>query len=164
MGPFIPQLPKHTAALRDLLKKDRELQWTDNYEMAFKNLNNALKEQSALVYFNPNKKSVIQVDASSRVLRSILLQNGQPIAFASRSPTETEQRYANIAQEFLAVAFGYQRFHTYVYGRRFTVESDHKTLEMITRKNLMAAPLRLQRMLLEIQGYDMDIKYKPEDP
>ena len=61
----------------------------------------------------------------------------------------------------LAVVFGCKRFHTYVYGKHFTVESDHKPLEMIAHKNLSASPPRLQRMLMEIQGYDVRIMYRP---
>ena len=48
--------------------------------------------------------------------------------------TDTEQRYANIERELLAVVFGCERFHTYVYGKPFVVESDHKPLEMIQKK------------------------------
>lgn len=47
---------------------------------------------------------------------------------------------------------------TYLFGKRFVVESDHKPLEMIHLKNLTAAP---PRMLLRIQGYDLTVKYKP---
>ena len=59
----------------------------------------------------------------------------------------------------LAVVFGCERFHTYVYGTRFTVESDHKPLEMIVLKNLADAPQRWQRLLLRIQPYD--VRYRP---
>ena len=48
-----------------------------------------------------------------------------------------------------------------VLGRPFTVESDHKPLEMIHQKSLASAPPRLQRMLLQLQWYDMVIRYKP---
>ena len=61
----------------------------------------------------------------------------------------------------LAVVFGCERFHTYVYGTRFTVKSDHKPLEIIILKNIAAAPQRLQRMLLRIQSYDVHIRYRP---
>ena len=92
---------------------------------------------------------------------AVLLQEGRPIAYASKSLTDTEKRYANIDRELLAVVFGAERFRTYVYGKHFVVESDHKPLEMIQLKNLMAAPTRLQRMLLRIQHYDITIKYRP---
>ena len=57
--------------------------------------------------------------------------------------------------------YGCEKFHTYLYGRTFMVETDHKLLEMISMKNLIAAPARLQRMLLWLQQYDMTITYRP---
>ena len=89
------------------------------------------------------------------------MQEGKVIAFASRALTDTEKRYANIEREMLAVVVACEKFHSYIFGKKITVESDHKPLEMIHLKNLTAAPPRLQRMLLRIQGYDMTIKYKP---
>ena len=79
----------------------------------------------------------------------------------SRALTDTEKRYANIEREMLAVVVACEKFHSYLFGKRFLVESDHKPREMIHLKNLTAAPPRLQRMLLRIQGYDLEIKYKP---
>ena len=83
------------------------------------------------------------------------------IAFASKTLTPTEKRYANIEREMLAVVFGVERFHTYIYGCCFKVESDHKRLEQIQLKNIGQAPPRLQRMLLRIQPYNLKIKYRP---
>ena len=94
-------------------------------------------------------------------LGACLLQDGQPIAYASKSLTDTETRYANIERELLAIVFACQRFNTYVLGRPFTVESDHKPLEMIHQKSLASAPPRLQRMLLQLQRYDVTIRYRP---
>ena len=53
------------------------------------------------------------------------------------------------------------KFHTYLYGRIFIVEMDHKPLKMISLKNLTAAPACLQRMLLCLQQYDLVITYRP---
>ena len=103
----------------------------------------------------------LQVDASNKGLGTVLLQEGKPIAFASKALTEMEQRYANIERELLAVDFGCERFRTYLYGCKFQVKSDHKPLEMISLKNLIAAPPRLQRMLLRLQEYDLSIIYRP---
>ena len=61
----------------------------------------------------------------------------------------------------LAIVFACQRFNTYVLGRPFTVESDHKPLEMIHQKSLASAPPRLQRMLLQLQRYNVTIRYRP---
>ena len=53
----------------------------------------------------------------------------------------------------LTVIFGAERFRTYVYGRSFTIKSDHKPLESISQKNLADTPAQLQCMLLCLQGY-----------
>ena len=113
-----------------------------------------------LHYYDPSKKSVIQVDPSSRGLGAALIQEGKPKAFASKSLTEIELCYANIERELLAVVFGCERFRTYIYRCAFEVESDHKPLRMTCPKNLTAAPPRLQRMLLKLQEYDIVIKYR----
>ena len=104
---------------------------------------------------------IVQADASLRGLGACLIQDGKPIAFASKSLTGAESRYANIERELLAVVFACIRFNTYLQGRRFTVQSDHKPLEMIHLKSMHNAPPRLQRMLLQLQKYDMKIEYKP---
>ena len=103
----------------------------------------------------------IQVDASQVALVAALLQDNKPIAFASKALTDAECRYANIEREMLAVVFGVERFHTYVYGWSFMIESDHKPLESISRKNLADMPAWLQCMMLHLQGYDLTIHYCP---
>ena len=103
----------------------------------------------------------MQVDASKNGLGAALIQQGEPIAFASKSLSDTEKRYANIKWELLAVVFTCEGFKTYLFGCEFIVESDHKPLEMIALKNLVAVPPRLQRMLLRLQTYDCTIKYRP---
>ena len=54
-----------------------------------------------------------------------------------------------------------EKFHTYVYGRRIVVETDHKPLEPIFKKPLNAAPPKIQRMLLKLPKYDLDVPYLP---
>ena len=88
------------------------------------------------------------------------MQNGHPIAYASRSLTNTETNYAQIEKELLAIVFGVEKFESYLYGRRFTVESDHKPLEPILKKSVLSAPKRLQRMILRLQRFDFEITYK----
>ena len=74
---------------------------------------------------------------------------------------DAETRYANIERELLAIVFACQCFSTYLLRRSFVAESDHKPLEMIAMKNFVNVPPRLQRMLLELQRYDVTIKYRP---
>ena len=161
LSAFIPNLSEHTTPLRLLLRKDSEFQWHPEHKKAFEKLKQLICNASQLTYYDPKMPAVIQVDASQNALRAALTQNGNVIAYASKSLTDTEKRYANIEREMLAYVFGAERFDTYIFGREVIIESDHKPLEMIARKNLASAPVRLQRMLLRLQRYDYTIRYRP---
>ena len=166
MSSFIPNLSDKTSVLRDLTKKETPWSWTPNHETAFKAIKDQICNTVTLSYFDQALDTRIQVDASTKGLGAALVQIDERgrekiIAFASKALTPTEQRYANIEREMLAVVFGAERFHVFVYGSSFIIESDHKPLEQIQLKNISQAPPRLQRMLLRIQPYEMRIKYRP---
>ena len=163
MGNFVPHLSHHTEPLRAMLKQDALFVWDQVANDSFQRIKHLIAKTAnqPLRYYDRTKPVTVQADASQRGLGACLLQDGQPIAFASKSLTDTETRYANIERELLAIVFACQRFNTYVLGRSFTVESDHKPLEMIHLKSLASAPPRLQRMLLQLQRYDVTIRYKP---
>ena len=167
LSPFIPHLSDQTAPLRDLLRKDVIFTWTSTHHKAFQSLKDSIASTSSLHFFNPAYETKIQVDASTKGLGAALIQvdpskpdEERVIDFASKSLTQTESRYANIEREFLAVVFGAEKFHTYIYGKKVIIESDHKPLESIHLKNLAQAPPRLQRMMLRLQQYDLEIKYR----
>ena len=161
LSPFIPGLSTLTAPLCKLLKKDKDFSWNCTYDAAFQQVKEAVISDTTLRDFDPSLPVTIQVNASQVGLGAALLQNGKPMAFASKTLTETECWYANIEREMLAAIFGAERFQMYVYGRSFTIESDHKPLEAISQKNLADMPICLQCMLLHLQGYDCTIHYHP---
>ena len=84
----------------------------------------------------------------------------EPLAYASRSLTPTESKYAQIEKELLAIVFGVEKFESYVNGKRLKVGTDHKPLESILKKSLLSAPRHLQRMLLRLQNFDFEVEYK----
>ena len=94
-----------------------------------------------LRYYDRNKPLTLQCDTSLKGLGACIIQEGQSIAFASKSLTDMETHYANIERELLAIMFGCKKFHTYLYGRTFIVETDHKPLEMISLKISLQAQL-----------------------
>ena len=161
LAPFIPNMSENTATLRELLRQDTEFTWNESYDAAFQCIKQLIAVDVTLRHYDVTRPVEIHVDASLRGLGAALVQDGKPVAFASKALTPTEQRYANIERELLAIVFGVERFHTYVYGRTFTVYTDHKPLEQIQRKTLADAPVHLQRMLLRLQGYDCTIVYRP---
>ena len=135
-SPFIPGLSTLTGPLWELLKKDTDFIWNCTYDTAFEQIKEAIISDTTLRYFDPSLPMTIQVNASQVGLGAALLQNGKPIAFASKAITKTEHWYTNIEREMLAAVFGVERLHTYIYGQSFMIESDHKLLESISRKNL----------------------------
>ena len=161
MSPFIENLAQKAAPLRDLLKKDSLFLWEEHHQKCFMTLKDAVSEDATLVYFDTSTTPVLETDASIKGLGVTLLQNDKPVAFASKTLTDAETRYACIERELLAIVYGVERFHTYLYGKEFIIKTDHKPLVMITQKPLTRAPPRLQRMLLRLQQYDFKIEYKP---
>ena len=78
-----------------------------------------------------------------------------------RALTDGKTRYAQIEKELLAIVYGCDHFEPYVYGREVVhIETDHKPLEMIVLKPLDSAPKCLQRMLLQLQKYNVKVEYK----
>ena len=155
MSAHISHLSDLTAPFRELTKKDVDFTWTSTHQQAFQKLKSAVSEATTLCYFNPEFKTKLQVDASKRGLGAALIQidpvhpqKERIVAFASKSLSEVESRYANIERKLLAFVFGIEKFHTYVFGSNVLVESDHKPLETIVLKNIAQAPPRLQRILL----------------
>ena len=139
---FIPHLSSNTEPLRALLKKENCFAWDENTNTCFQKIKSQLQKAllRPLRYYDRTKLVTLQCDASLKGLGACIIQDGQPITFASKSLMDTETRYANIKRELLAIIYGCEKFHTYLYGRTFIVETDHKPLEMISLKNLTAAP------------------------
>ena len=138
---FIPKLADQTAPLRDLLKENVEFVWNSSHSKAFQKVKSMICTATTLAYYDRNEPVVLHVDASIKGLGAALFQNNRPIAFASKALTPAETRYANIERELLAVVYGCEKFHSYLYGRSFVVKTDHRPLEQI-HKNLMQAPPR----------------------
>ena len=161
MVTFLNRFIPNTTALLELLKNDIHFSWDEEQQQAFQQIKTAITQPSSIAYFDKDKPCEVQCDASLKGIGVCLLQNNNPIYFASKSLTETESRYSNIEREILGVVFALTRLHQYTFGRHITVISDRKPLESISSKNLNMCPRRLQRMLLRIQGYDYDIQYRP---
>ena len=158
---FLPRLSDLCEPLRRLTDNNAEWKWTKVHDEAVETIKHLISCAPLLRYYRLEDEVTIQCDASQTGLGTVLLQNGQPVAYASRSLTKTEQRYAQIEKECLAIVFSCERFSQYLLGRnKITVQSDHKPLETIFKKPLFSAPKRLQRMLLRLQGYSLDVKYK----
>ena len=90
------------------------------------------------------------------------MQLSQPVTSASRAPTLAERKYSQIRKELLAQVFSMEHHHHHhVYVRKVILWTDHKLLISISWKPLASVFKRLQRLLLQLQQYDCEIRYKP---
>lgn len=140
--------------------KDTSFVWEVHHEEALKRIKQVLQSPPVLRLYDVNKPVTLTVDASSKNLGAALLQEGQPIAYGARALTKSEQNYPQIEKEALAIQFGCKKFHEYVYGKDLTVESDHKPLETIFKKNIQSAPARLQRIMFNLAPYAPNVIFK----
>ena len=161
LAKFCPGLSVLTSPLRDLLKREVEWTWDQSHQLILKHLKETITNVPVLRLFNPNDPVTLSVDASPYGLGAVLLQAGQPVEFASRTLTETQTRYAQIEKELLAVQFGLQHFHHYVFGQTVQVETDHKPLIGLVDKPINQCTPRIQRMRMQLQTYDYRLSYTP---
>ena len=133
--------------------------WSAACQEAFIKVKKNIAEAPSLIYFNPDKELVLQVDSSKDGLGATLLLDGKPIEYASQAPTSAEPNWAQIEKETLAVVFGLENFDQYMYGRKVIIENDHKPLAAILKKPLSQAPKRPQAPILQLDRYDVDFHY-----
>lgn len=161
LAKFLPDLSEISEPLRRLTHKNVVWLWTHEHTKSFEAIKDRVITAPLLRYFDPQLDTEGQGDASEKGLGFALLQNGQPITYASRALTPAETRYSQIEKELLAQVFGLERNHQYVYGRKIRLWTDHKPLISINNKPLASCPKRLQCLLLRLKQYDVQLLYKP---
>ena len=147
--------------LRDLLKNDTAWVWDAQHENCLSNIKKLVSSSPVLKLFDPSEPVTLSVDASQKGLGAVIFQAGRPLEYASCTLSETQQRYAQIEKEMLALQYGMKHFHQYLYGQTFIAESDHKPLLGILRRTIAELSPRLQRMRLRTDPYDFQLVYRP---
>ncbi|KAL3969328.1 DNA (cytosine-5)-methyltransferase 3B [Sarotherodon galilaeus] len=165
-GRFIPNLASLLKPLHNLLRKEEAWKWTASCQEAFQKAKDSLTASEVLTHFNPKFPIQLACDASPYGVGAVIshiLPNGEerPIAFASRTLNTAETNYAQLEREALSIVFGVRKFHQYLYGRKFTLLTDHRPLTTIlgpyTGIPSLAAS-HLQRWALILSGHSYDIK------
>lgn len=168
-GKFVPRLHQIKHPLEQLLKKNTTFYWTESQEKAVKQVKDIMLSPLLLEHFDPTKTIIVAADASSTGIGGVLLQRDskgieRAVYHMSQSLTETQQNYSQLEKEALALVSAVERFHKFIYGRHFILQTDHKPLLALLRtentkglKQMAAA--RLKRWALRLLGYDFSIEY-----
>jgi len=114
-----------------------------------------------LAYFDGRKKSTLSVDASKYGPGTVVFQNDHPIGYCSSALTTTQKRYSQIEKELLAVVNGCKKFHYFLYGTDFTIETDHKLFLGLMNKPIPSLLPRHQRMMMELLRYNFKLVHVP---
>ena len=165
LAKFIPELASMNEPLRQLLRKDTQWNWDTPQEEAFQRIKEKLMSPEILTHYDPKKTCIIAADACQNGLGAVLLQvddlgNRRPVAYASRSLTETEGRYAVIEKEALAATWACDKFSDYILGTEFTLETDHRPLvPLLSSTDLSKLPPRILRFRMRLMRYSPTVVY-----
>ena len=135
-GKFMPNLATVLHPLNQLLRADTKWKWTSDCTEAFEAAKKMLASAPVLVHYNPELPLRVAGDASSYGIGAVMSHvfpdgTEHPVAFASRTLTSCEQNYAQLEKEALSLIFAINKFHTYLYGRKFTLITDNEPLAAI---------------------------------
>ena len=107
----------------------------------------------ALPYFDVSAETTLQMDASKKGLEACLILKGKVVCYAFRALTKTEQNYQNLEQEALGTIWGMEKFHCFLCGKKFTLETDQKPLVSIYKKHMVDISPRVQRLIVRSFPY-----------
>ncbi|CAH1243923.1 GIN1 [Branchiostoma lanceolatum] len=162
---FIANMANVAAPLTDLLKKNQpnHINWTPQCAAAFNKLKEALRHEPVLKIANHDKPFIVQVDACDNGIGAVLSQRDaagcdHPIAYRSRKLTDRQRKWSTIEKECYAILFATEQFRYYIYGRPFTVQSDHKPLTWLGQ--LRDKNRRLMRWSFLLQEHDIVFEHK----
>ena len=161
LSKFSARLSELALLIRELAKRKVAFNWSPEHQAAFKLVKKEIAVAPILAYYDPKKTTVLQTDASINGLGACLLQDEKPVYFASKALTEAQRGYVAIDLESLAVAWTMEKFHHFLYGNHFLLETDQKPLEIILSRSLNQVTHRLQRILISTFTYNFNVHYLP---
>ena len=159
---FVEKFADLAAPLYDLTKKTAKYKWSSDCQTAFDALKESLTTTPILAYPRDDCEFLLDTDASDRAIGAVLsqIQDGKErvIAYYSKMLSSTERNYCVTRRELLAVVKATDHFRQYLLGRKFTVRSDHSSLQWLT--NFATPENQLARWLEKLSEYDFKIVHR----
>lgn len=160
---YIPHCAEIIAPLSDLTKNKANniVEWGDTQETAFTKVKEILSSAPILKLPDISKEFILQTDASNSGIGACLFQMHDgvkhPVMYASKKLLSREQNYSVGEREALAIVWAIQKFHRFLYGRHFVLETDHRPLQYLSTSDQQSP--RLMRWSLALQPYRYTINY-----
>jgi RNase H-like domain found in reverse transcriptase/Reverse transcriptase (RNA-dependent DNA polymerase)/Integrase zinc binding domain/Chromo (CHRromatin Organisation MOdifier) domain/Retroviral aspartyl protease len=159
---FVSGFSRISSAMSELLQKDKPFIWTEAAQSSFDRLKLAVTTAPVLILPDASRPFTVTTDASGFAIGATLSQDHgkgeQPIAFMSKKMLSAERNYAVHEQEMLAIICALKEWRHYLYGKKFTIITDHKSLTyFVSQPNLSSRQARWQAFLSE---FDFDIVYR----
>ena len=132
---FIPKFTALAAPLSDLTRKGQpnKVEWGEVQEKAYQSIKALLTKEPVHCLPDPGKTNFLQTDASDSGIGAVLMQKHDgklfPVCYASKKLSSAECNYSTIEKECLAIVWGFKRFHLYLYGVPFVLQTDHEPLK-----------------------------------
>lgn len=156
---FVKDFAKIAGPLHELTKRGLKFYWSDDCQLAFNTLRQALTQAPILAQPDFISEFTLATDASDHSLGSVLgqIQDGREIvtAYGGRSLLSAEKNYSVTEKETLGVVSGIRHFGSYLYGVHFKVYKDHNTVRWLMQLKELTGRLACSAMLL--QQYDFEI-------
>ena len=111
LSKFSPRLSEIAKPIRELAMEKVPFNWGPEHHSVFIQMKKEIISAPVLAYYNPQKQTVLQTDASIKCLDACLLQDEKPVYFASKALTDVQKGYVVIELEFLAFVWAMERFH-----------------------------------------------------
>lgn len=161
---FLPNFSEVSEPLRKLTRKNCTFVWSTEQDNAFEKLKTMITQADTLAYFKVDAETRIISDAGPAALGAVLTQKQdgvwRVVSYASRNLTTIERKYHQTEREALAIVWACERFNLYVFGRKFELETDCKSLQYLFRRTSKPSA-RIERWILRLQGYDYTVVHRP---
>lgn len=160
---LIPRYAEKAQPLTELTKKreKNKICWNQEREAAFETLKQALSSGPIVRAPDPKRTFVLRSDASDTCIGAVLMQDHDgvlhPVSYTSRQLLPREQNYSTIERECLALVWAIEKFHIFVYGTQFVVQTDHQLLQYLAKAKHLNS--RVLRWSLALQEYSFVIQH-----